>query len=609
MASHEENTISPIDDTIYAPTTEPEEAPEMQEYHFDPEREVWGSHEDVNQYNPGGFHPVHIGDVINDRFEIIHKLGQGGFGMVWLCHDNLKRSWRALKILAASQTESSKERSVIQHLMKYHMPDKLKENHLLMPLEMFTIEGPNGKHVCQVLRVMGYSVGQWRDELEDEDEDKSGAKMRDMCYQIAQGAALLHSVGVVHGDLRPGNILMEIDQKAINSLSKAALLELIDEPPSIIPIYTKDGEDCGAHAPRYTVAPIYGQWYSKFLLPQVAIGDFGESFRITDPEKTTGIPLDYAAPEIVLPGRAGLGSDIWSLACTLYEVRTGKALLGSDEAGGARVGALVHEFEALLGPLPEPFRARWDEADYIKPDVLDAPRKDADLLALDDQPGVVRPVTCTPSQLGLARKILVSGTPYDDVFCGLLGKKRGDYETHFYDEEELEDMRESGVDMEAFFEQARREAAEQGYKYAEEEILALGDLLGQMVKYESEGRLAASMVLQHPWFDDVAAKDAAVSAPAPVPKPVKQVQEESGEEDAEKPLLRREQQDLPESLPLPSSRGSALVGSLIVILFLLACIAAYGFVKPESGVANAVWKGLKGWQSVSCTCRKITQDL
>ncbi|KAF7532561.1 hypothetical protein G7054_g7866 [Neopestalotiopsis clavispora] len=600
MASYEEIPLSPIDDTPYmeeymeednmVSDEEDDEVPVrvrregMIEYEHDPEREVWGNHEDVHEYQPGGFHPVHIGDALRGgRFEVVHKLGQGGFGMVWLCRDREHEVWRALKILSASQTEKSKEPAVIAHLTKHSAPEKLQDSHILMPLEVFEIEGPNGKHICQVLRVMGYSVGEWREQL-DEAEDKSGVKMRNVCHQIAQGTALLHSVGVVHGDLRPANILMELDQKTLNNLSKDELLALIDEKPITIPVFTKDGEDCGAHAPRYTVASIYKPWFETLLLEKVAIGDFGESFRITDPEKTTGIPLQYAAPEILLPGKAGLGSDIWSLACTLYEIRTGKALLGSDQWGGARFGKLVYDIEGLLGPLPEPFRARWEEGGYIQPDVLDAPEEEKDILALDTQPGI-RPVSCSPSQLGLAKMMLLSGTPYTDVFCALLGKQRGDYERPYFDDDELEQMEEDGVDMEAFWEKCRREAEEHGYKYAEEEILALGDLLGQMVKYESEGRLAASRVLQHHWF-----KGIVTSGSKPLEETAPQADADAMEHDVGQ-----------HSRPPQYHQVSVLLG-LFGVLLSLSCCIAYGLIRSETGIFNVVWKGLKNGQKVECTC-------
>ena len=40
-----------------------------------------------NAYRPGGYHPVRIGEVYNNRYEIQRKLGWGHFSTVWLAVD------------------------------------------------------------------------------------------------------------------------------------------------------------------------------------------------------------------------------------------------------------------------------------------------------------------------------------------------------------------------------------------------------------------------------------------------------------------------------------------------------------------------------------------
>jgi hypothetical protein len=38
-------------------------------------------------YHPGGFHPIHIGDIFNDRYEVKNKIGYGVYSTVWLVRD------------------------------------------------------------------------------------------------------------------------------------------------------------------------------------------------------------------------------------------------------------------------------------------------------------------------------------------------------------------------------------------------------------------------------------------------------------------------------------------------------------------------------------------
>ena len=43
--------------------------------------------ESPDRYQPGGYHPVHLGDVYHQRYRVIHKLGFGTYSTVWLARD------------------------------------------------------------------------------------------------------------------------------------------------------------------------------------------------------------------------------------------------------------------------------------------------------------------------------------------------------------------------------------------------------------------------------------------------------------------------------------------------------------------------------------------
>lgn len=43
--------------------------------------------EPIEEYRRGGYHPVHIFDLLNQRYRVIGKLAFGQFSTVWLALD------------------------------------------------------------------------------------------------------------------------------------------------------------------------------------------------------------------------------------------------------------------------------------------------------------------------------------------------------------------------------------------------------------------------------------------------------------------------------------------------------------------------------------------
>ncbi|KAM5341966.1 hypothetical protein ACJ41O_014997 [Fusarium nematophilum] len=81
--------------------------------------------EGIAAYQPGGFHPVYIGDLFDDRFKVLSKIGYGVYSTVWLVRDlrassdNGSEVFRALKVLSATcygQGNDSFEREILTHL-------------------------------------------------------------------------------------------------------------------------------------------------------------------------------------------------------------------------------------------------------------------------------------------------------------------------------------------------------------------------------------------------------------------------------------------------------------------------------------------------------------
>ncbi len=54
-------------------------------------------------YKIGGYHPIHQGEVLLDRYVIIQKLGWGHFSTVWLTKDLHNNSYVAMKVQKSAQ--------------------------------------------------------------------------------------------------------------------------------------------------------------------------------------------------------------------------------------------------------------------------------------------------------------------------------------------------------------------------------------------------------------------------------------------------------------------------------------------------------------------------
>lgn len=43
--------------------------------------------EGAESYTPGGYHPIYSGDIYNNRYEVLRKVGYGMYSTVWLVRD------------------------------------------------------------------------------------------------------------------------------------------------------------------------------------------------------------------------------------------------------------------------------------------------------------------------------------------------------------------------------------------------------------------------------------------------------------------------------------------------------------------------------------------
>ncbi|WEW56754.1 hypothetical protein PRK78_002205 [Emydomyces testavorans] len=241
--------------------------------------------EDVGKYKPGGYHPVHLGDILpkkstssrEPRYRIIQKLGHGVFGTVWLARDLLgSLGYVAVKINVSRITGKSNETRILRWLRDSNHHGQPGYDNIVGLLDDFTIRGPNGTHECLVTEV----VARLRDLVDDA---TFPTYTREISFQVLSGLAYLHNQGVTHGDFHFGNIGICIPQ--LQELSEEQLLDFLMNQTStaITPVIPRDPLDQSQSLPAYVIPFINLVTFLKFSLGtsarfapiRVKILDFG----------------------------------------------------------------------------------------------------------------------------------------------------------------------------------------------------------------------------------------------------------------------------------------------------------------------------------------------
>merc|ERR1712000_478965 len=165
--------------------------------------------ENLSDYRPGGYHPIHIDDRLHKRYRIVHKLGHGTFSTAWLALDERTSKYVAIKVGTADADR--REVEILSQLTTgvatyKHVADKAS----MIPIvvDRFSLDGPNGTHPCFITVPARCSL-----------MDAKGASdtrlfqldvARSLAAQLAMAISLVHSQGYAHGDLHLGNILLQL---------------------------------------------------------------------------------------------------------------------------------------------------------------------------------------------------------------------------------------------------------------------------------------------------------------------------------------------------------------------------------------------------------------
>jgi len=145
------------------------------------------------------------GKIFAGRYEVIEELGRGGMGSVYRVEDKKVNEEIALKLI---NPEIAQDRKIIDRF-SHELKVARQISHRNV-CRMYDLGEAEGSHFITMEYVQGEDLRSLLKRIGRLPEDKALAIAR----QVADGLAEAHHLGVVHRDLKPGNIMVDREGNA-----------------------------------------------------------------------------------------------------------------------------------------------------------------------------------------------------------------------------------------------------------------------------------------------------------------------------------------------------------------------------------------------------------
>jgi len=221
--------------------------------------------EDVGGKQPLDISTLEPGDVIDDRYIFVEKIGKGAFGTVLLMQDNVVDERLILKFL--NPNVSSDEEMMKRFVHELRFSRKITHPNVIRIYDFLSVQG---LYAISMEYFPSHTLGA---EIAAQ-KPMPFAKALKFAKDIATGMMVAHEAGVIHRDLKPANIL----------INDEGVLKIVD----------------------------FG----------VAAAATAGDTQLTKTGYVIGSPK-YMAPEQILGKRVDEKADIYSLGVMMYEMLTG----------------------------------------------------------------------------------------------------------------------------------------------------------------------------------------------------------------------------------------------------------------------------------------------
>ena len=246
------------------------------------------------------------GRVLGDRYELLLPLASGGMGRVWRARDTLLERPVAVKVLrqelTGDATFRARFRAEAQHTAALHHPNVAS----VFDYGEVEVDGE-----CLAYLVMELVEGEALSTLLERQGRLDPARTLDVLRQTSAALAAAHAAGLVHRDVKPGNVLV--------------------------------GNDGAVKIADFGIA------WSASSVPLTGTGQVVGTAHYLSPEQADG-------------GKATPASDVYALGTVAYECLAGRRPFDGENAVQIALKQIREEPAPLPADVPAPIRAVVERA-------------------------------------------------------------------------------------------------------------------------------------------------------------------------------------------------------------------------------------------------------
>lgn len=337
---------------------------------------------DVSSYSDNSNSEIHnlVGDIINNKYILINKLGNGSFATVWLAYDTINDAFYALKIQNINGYDAGMDE--IDFFKKLSKSNCRYLNR--MDCNFITKTLDEEEQICMKFPLMAGSIY----DVIEYGKYSHGFPynvVKKIIYQVLLAMNELNNNDIIHTDIKPDNILLEgINKKTYeiikefksfnfqkkfkkrkgkrnkknhnkiiksissNILSKMTTIDYLD--------YDKISDteyDTNENKLDNENDIFLDDKYVEYQNISIKLSDFGGCINKKDLHHNIQTRY-YRSPEVLLEYDINETCDIWSVGCMIYELLTGNILFDPiKKRRFSRDRYHLYEIQKIIGKIPD----------------------------------------------------------------------------------------------------------------------------------------------------------------------------------------------------------------------------------------------------------------